>query len=574
MPNIPRHNQTKKKKKAVCKPTTPEEFLDAAVEQEEHGDRWIDSGDIPKALRFYQKADSYYKNAASQIPSYGRGMNLTNPNPLSSTFIEDVSYNFARLVFAVYSKVVSTGEIDSLDPNTVGVPLDGSGVVLLSIGEVLQVFESTMSAVEQSAGHESIPLDLLFTYAQVLTESGEEMENLDKLFKALSVYEHVFVKQLEALNDLKELENENSTNNEQVNIDSNSTINISSANGTSPSAFVDTIHGLLECINITLELNRDEATAAIPQNEVFDKCIEKYRMALHGWFSILKDFFFECPNTEIFQMMKIGATLVQETNIAFTQVISTLCQSVDQMVELWSSISIYPFANPQSEVALLINALFATSGNTSFGLGSAVIIIPNSPDRNMAAGDAFYGFAERAGVSEDVKWAAYSKALVFFKQGWTISLDPSTAGVDQTLQVLTQNISIPNLPALFLDLPATSPILKLKLLIARGDTDLLRSTLNTPSAQASLAVLRKNAENMYVSASNLQLVVPASSSASGETGVRLVGNSPEAQRLKLEVKIKLYLLRGTPEERQKIFASSKYRFILKGIKDLGGMGLL
>lgn len=582
MPNPPRPQFPKKKKKVVTKPTTPEEFLDAAVEEEEYGDRWIDSGDIPKALRFYQKAFNYYKSAGSEFSSSsnpripGNIANLANPsNTQIATVNEDVYYNYARLVYAVYSKVVKTGEIDLLDPKTAGIPLDGSGVLVYPIGNVLQVVESMVSAVEKSTGRDNIPLDLLFTYAQVLTENGEETENQANLLQALSVYEHVFYKQVEGLNELKVSfgDNNNSTNNEIIDIkDKSSTVNMSAANGTSPTALVDTINGILECINILLELNRDGSTSKITQNDVFDQCIEKYKLMVKGWFSVLQDFYFNGSNDdEAFQAMKLEASQVQETNIAFTQIISTLCESIDQIVELWSSICIYPFPNPQSEVVQIVNALFGIENSTE--RPESVVIIPNSPDRNMAAGDALFGFAERVGVSDTLKWSAYSKALNFFKQGWTIASDPSTAGVDQTISQLTQHINIPNLSNLFMELPPTSPILKLKLLVARGDTDLLRSNLDTPSAQASLAVLRKNAENMYVSASNLPLVMQqSSSSASG--GVQLMGNSPEAQRLKLEIKIKLLLLRGSPEEKEKLLKSTKYKSILRGISDMGGIGLL
>lgn len=50
-PRIPKLSKEKK----AAEPTTASEFLDAGVDDEEHGDRWIDSGDIPKAIRFYQK---------------------------------------------------------------------------------------------------------------------------------------------------------------------------------------------------------------------------------------------------------------------------------------------------------------------------------------------------------------------------------------------------------------------------------------------------------------------------------------------------------------------------------------
>lgn len=561
-PRIPKPG--KKKKKAV-EPTTASEYLDAGVDEEEHGDRWIDSGDIPKAIRFYQKAARYYQQAISLAQQAIPGPAVLGSRRVSvenQQIRDDATYNLARMQYVLYTKVVKTGELDSLDAGRLGVPLDGSGIVPASIQQVLQMQELALNTVQQSSGSGAVPLDQLYTYGQVLAEAGEDAENSEAVQRAAECFQTILERQLVALCELEEEEVEESaaTNSapQPDSQQSEKTIQLSTTDGVVPSSVVETVTSLLDTLNIVLELSRDDTTPFIKPQPQVALSLQATAATVVQLLQLLAKY--NAGTTEN-KFLAIPQEPIDDAYIAIAQLLSTCSESVDTLLAVWTA----PALTPVQSLNPADSALQALATFIPKVLGDAVatqsaISLPRSVPRYLAATDALFGYAERVGVAPEDRWSAYSKALAVLKQAWE----------------LVMSAAEPPVPV--------SPLEKLQVLIARGDAELLRASLvGVAAADKHRTVLRKNARNMYQSADNLQLVAtPAATPAAAAApqagsdgnggGMKLTSSSPDILRLKREIKIKMALLDGKTGD--PLLAAPSSRKILQAIQDAGGLGLI
>lgn len=480
-PRIPKG--LSKKKKTVPAPVTVEDFLDCGVEQEENGDRWIDSGDIPKALRFYQKAFGFYDQAI-----------LGRTTPGNSKFVNDAAFNVARMQYVIYSKVVKTGLLEDVDQKTLAetyhvVPKDLEAVA-----------RAHALALEISQGE--MQVDLLYTNGQVLAELGEDLEDLSLLEKAIDSFQQVLEYQLsEAKKSVIEVEETSSGDNgDGANATENATEKteeISVGEVVTPSSIVETIIATLDCFDTVLELCRDEQGPFISSTgqsaEVAEAAIAGIHVLVQEFFGIINQFGVE--GTEDGRFTSVALDLAQETAIKFAQVLSTCAESVDVLVAIWTT-EISPSSVPILEKVL---------GH------SQTITLPETPEKYLAASDSLIGYTERTGIPVEAAWTAFAHASSLLKKAWEMS--------------------------------STSPVtIRLQILIARGDVDLLRSKLALPVAEKNLAVLQKNAINMYTSAVNLPLT----------SGMSLSSGGTAAKLLKREATVKQLLSQGKEEEARNI----------------------
>lgn len=458
-PNIP----SKKKKKSAPTPVTVEDFLDCGVDEEDHGDRWIDSGDVPKAVRFYQKAFDFY----------ARAIDMGQRDPQAIQFVQDAAYNVARMQYVVYSKVCKNGQLSRDMANYAVVPK--------ALEEVAAAHSRALALVPQG----KMPTDLLHTYGQVLAELGEDRENLDLMRQAVDSFGQVLTYQLSELQTMEEskqesVEESNTSGLATPDKATKKTENVSIAEGVTPSAAVETIVAFLDAINTELELCRDDNSPAItPQPAV----AENVKSAIAGIHVVAREFFgligrFGVEGTEGCTFVSVASDLAAEAAITFAQTLSTCGDSLDLLLGIWSSEVISQESVPILEAVL--------------GLRNNTITLPVTAQRFLAASDAFIGYAERPGVSAEIQWSAYSQASALLKRAWELASASSSIDVSVKLQVL----------------------------VARGDVDFLRSRVPLPAAEKNREVLLRNAANMYASAINLP-GAPMSLSSGGTAGQQL-----------------------------------------------------
>lgn len=164
----------KKGKGAVAEPRTAEEFLDRGVTEEDHGDRWISSGDVPKGVRFYQRAYRLYERAVA----------LDGP---TTWIARDARYNMARMQYVVYSKVVQTGLLATIAEQLEPEPDPAKSVVAQSIRTVVDTHEQVLAAEFRT--------DAAFNLAQALTDYGEDAGDATALARACGVWERLLAEQ-------------------------------------------------------------------------------------------------------------------------------------------------------------------------------------------------------------------------------------------------------------------------------------------------------------------------------------------------------------------------------------------
>ncbi|CAN6649999.1 hypothetical protein TRVA0_024S00716 [Trichomonascus vanleenenianus] len=176
----------KGKKKAKAVPVTASDHLDAGIEEEEGGDRWISSGDVAKGVRFYQRAYRLYK----------RAVELATPS--DQEVKQDARYNVARMQFLIYSKVVQTHYLPVIASELEPEP-SGDGVVIQDIASIVASHEE---AVAQYSSPEDCPIDLLYNYAQVLVEAGEETSSAEYFYKASEAFKTVIQRQVAQIKEI------------------------------------------------------------------------------------------------------------------------------------------------------------------------------------------------------------------------------------------------------------------------------------------------------------------------------------------------------------------------------------
>ena len=501
-PSIPKGLSKKKKGKAVPAPVTIEDFLDCGVEEEEHGDRWIDSGDVPKALRFYQKAFTLYMRAVDMGRQRGPATASDDVK-----FVQDAAFNVARMQYVVYSKVVKTGLIDEM-PNVV--PSEG-GVVPASLEDVARAHEQALALIQQG-----VPTDLLYTNGQVLAELGEERESAEILSRALESFQKVFeyqVNELKQTVNIDQVAEGGSVIAPETTNATQKTEEMSVGQAVTPSSTVETIVSCLDCLNTLLEICRDEDSPYItPQPAVANYVTA----ALAGIHIMVRDFFnivtqFGVEGTDSGTFVSVSQTLAQETAIAIAQLLSTCAESLELLTSIWTSSLI------SQESVETVGKVLGTTEHT--------VQLPETTERYMAASDAFLGYIERPRISPEDQWTAYGKASALLKRAWEVVQ------------------------------PSTPVLVKLQLLVARGDVDFLRSRLPIPAADKNKAVLQKNAGNMYVSAINL----PSSRMSISEGGTA-------GQQIRNEARAKLLVVQGKQDEIQGV---PGWQRILSGMQSQG-----
>lgn len=605
---FPDKKSKQKKKKNTVELVTANDYFDEAVLEEEHGDRWVDSGDIPKAIRFYQRAEDYYKQAIglashSILNSSSRSSNQLTPSSSSNSLqknskqqqhsdndlsdqeiIDNSSYNYARMQYLIFSKLVKTGEIDNLDPARLGVRLDGSGVVPLDIQQVLVTQTNALAAVSQPPSS----LDHLYTYAQVLQEAGEEAEDMAMVKRACEIFGEILGKQLETLDELEKEQveegisttttvesslsssgtatnsNNNNSNQQQMQV-------LLSSGGVAPGSVLETITSMFSGFNTILEFYRRPDTSTIEPVDDVVHSLAGIQKCVYEMFSLIS------KQTNYNQQQggmrfEIPKNVIDDCIIALAQILGTCAESLDVLYMIWVSPSLpyntttTPLSQQEQEQQQqqenliksqvndliqkvfgddVINLLIQQFGNNANNNNSSGFFqLPNTMSRYLAAGDSFFGYAERVGLSDTDKWSAYSKSLTVLKKAWELVSSSSASTIRAT------------------------SLEKLQVLSARGDAELLRSKLSTPAAEKHRLVLMKNARNMYQSADNVPLI-NTEGNDNKETGgmVRLTSSSPEIVRLKREIHIKIALLDNNLEA--PVMKTKYAPRIIENLKDQG-----
>ncbi|ODQ65002.1 hypothetical protein NADFUDRAFT_42302 [Nadsonia fulvescens var. elongata DSM 6958] len=100
--------KTTKKSKSTPVPVTSDDNLHCGTIEEDSGDRWLSSGDLVKALRFYNRALEYYSTAQRLIPS-NNTLPTTTASNSNSRALFDSQYNIARLYFSIWQQLIETG---------------------------------------------------------------------------------------------------------------------------------------------------------------------------------------------------------------------------------------------------------------------------------------------------------------------------------------------------------------------------------------------------------------------------------------------------------------------------------
>lgn len=158
-PKLPKP-QRKKKENISQELKTADDYLNAGTDEEDSGDRWIKSGDVPKGVRFYQRAFRYYLKVIELATTASEDQEIAN----------DSKYNMARIQYVVYTSVVKPKLLlkiqDKLEPND-------PGLIVMNIETVAANHEQT---INQTGGQDECLIDLLYNYAQVLSDCGEEVD--------------------------------------------------------------------------------------------------------------------------------------------------------------------------------------------------------------------------------------------------------------------------------------------------------------------------------------------------------------------------------------------------------------
>ncbi|KAF5094005.1 hypothetical protein D0Z00_003738 [Geotrichum galactomycetum] len=429
-PRIPRGLSKKKKPAKEIEPTTAEEFFDAGTVFEDSGDRWIaSSSDVPKALRFYQKAYDHYLRAI-QLGQRG-------------SIVNDAAYNVARVQYVIYLKVVKPAVETDLVP---------SPVIPTSLDQVAAAHERALSLHDGS----SLPVDLLYTYGQVLADLGEEREDLLIMTKAVERFQQVLEYQLENLvpadddaTDAGEALSSEATGS------ASKTEEISVGYTVTPATVTDTILTFLDCLATIFQLCRSDH--ALQLDSAVEKTTEIVHIVVRELLTLVRTYGVEDLSKSF---LAIPRSAVNELAISLAQLQSTWCESLDDITAIWSNGSApLPFRDQL------------------LGVVEALPELPNTPERFLAASDAFIGFCERPGLDPKVIWTALGQASQLLKQAWALAAAP---GANVTLA------------------------LKLQILLARGDTELQRSRVSgSADAEANRPVLVKNATNLYSSAARM-----------------------------------------------------------------------
>lgn len=223
-----------KKNKNNNTPKNSEEFLDAGIEEEDGGDRWLNSGDIAKGVRFYQRAYNLYRQCIDASSS------SSNNNDK-----QDAIYNICRMEYVIYCRVIKPGIYDEIKDQ-----LENDEAVIVK--DIINIGKHYEDAIDLLGGVENCnSIDLLYNYGQVLIETGEEIDDLEFLKKGVGIFELVMskqseqLKQLEGFTEIQEHQGqEEETNDNQ---------NHNNSNNFGPNALAETLTTYLQGLYLILE---------------------------------------------------------------------------------------------------------------------------------------------------------------------------------------------------------------------------------------------------------------------------------------------------------------------------------
>ncbi|ODV60368.1 uncharacterized protein ASCRUDRAFT_8606 [Ascoidea rubescens DSM 1968] len=144
------------------------DYFDEAINQEEHGDRWLLT-DLAKALRFYQKSFEYYT--------------ILNSRPSTQNANEQNSYyNASRLLYNVYTEFVKPNCINyQKDLKDIQLMLSSDNSVLKpSLKYVLLYHENAIQKLNKAGDAiiigDALPWDLIYNTCLIYNELIEEFE--------------------------------------------------------------------------------------------------------------------------------------------------------------------------------------------------------------------------------------------------------------------------------------------------------------------------------------------------------------------------------------------------------------
>ncbi|KAA8897777.1 hypothetical protein TRICI_006654 [Trichomonascus ciferrii] len=188
-----------KKGKKTQAPQTSEDFLEAGIEEEDGGDRWISSGDVAKGVRFYQRAYRLYR----------RCIELGADDVASK---QDAIYNICRMEYVVYNKVVKTGVLEEISGQLEDDSEQDGSVIVRDIRNIGKHYEE---AIEMLGGIEKCQIDLLYNFGQVTVETGEELEDPAYVEQGVKIFEMVMNRQADQIKEMAgyTVENEEESSN-------------------------------------------------------------------------------------------------------------------------------------------------------------------------------------------------------------------------------------------------------------------------------------------------------------------------------------------------------------------------
>lgn len=390
--------------------------FDKAVQEEDRGDRWLSSGDIRKATRFYARSIDLYQQAMQ--------------NNVGSTI--DCIYNIVRIKSLVWTKAIKTGEL-------LGTPEQNDSKWPTSAQYLVNMYEEALALI----GDKEQARDLIYNYAQALREAGEEEQDGTQWFqRAMQILEQALVtSDGEGACDHQTHDHAQAPEQEE------------GFKGTSIDDQAQLLVLYIECACQTLE-NLD----VVPGDDAYESVRAKadaalgslnHMVALHG------------PQLE--------EKTVQEVGICLAQYQSVLASSVEEIDSIWADESLLQMV---SDI---------------------------EPAKQFARAESYLDYfhnKEEFKNDGQLGWQIYTKA------GQTLASAQTQCASKMTAYD------------------------KIKMYIARGDIEWLRSKLQTESAVANQARLLANASQLYANALNVSALAP----------------NAETQQAQREAKVKQYVL--------------------------------
>lgn len=436
-----------KKNKSAPAPKTPSEFLEAGISEEDGGDRWISSGDIPKGVRFYQRAYRLYKRAIELVND--SQLQLHEDNGLEIR--NDAIYNICRMQFVVYMQVVRTDLLDEIASKLEPEPGDDS-VIVKDIAAIASAHEQ---AVNMAGGPHVSPIDLVYNYAQVLVEAGErahedgnDLEAVQLFASAGDVFKVVVERQVAQLLELeqqstgdlkqgaadRDSDNNNNSNSDSDNAGDDPEPQDSRGMNFGPAALIDTLvtnsHCLVSYLSVAPE--KDQVSSALQAHlGKLGEALDKY-----------------------LQRGEVHPEQADEARIAAASALSAITMARGQAQQ----------ESPSAQVEAIRKIW-------------TVEELPNSPARHMAQADAFIELADSfEDGANGQAWKALTNASGALQQG--LNTNPVTVDAVNTCRLWN----------------------------AKGDVEWMRRKLAPvdPSAQRNEQTLLSNSKVYYTNARNVQ----------------------------------------------------------------------